>query len=385
MQGSTDRTISSSRFPASWEGFIDYRLKSGKPLGAKTKKKWEKVVRRIEELREEIYGGLPWERIDPEDIAFDLYERVVSEVKGRGGHPPKPNTLRGRFEACKVYFDFLVLTRRLPFNPMEFLTRPRAEVAQQPYLTPAEDEKLAVVKKQGHELAVYALARGAALREEEICQLNDADVDLEEGWITIRDGKTGAAVRKIPIGPTLSLLLAQYRNWRDATCPKGRRFVRTKTGSISTGYVWKLVKNLARRADLRIVREESGMPCLDPNGQFVTDIAPHALRRTYGSDLVIRDVSPKAFSKVMGHRSERVTNESYSSLPHEIAAQKILLAAGEGPFSLAGGVTRLEGEVHDARSSAETNPVAALARLKQVRKTAERLTRQVAAMVTDAA
>jgi integrase len=360
---------------------MDFRVKGGDPLADGTKRKWEPIIERVEELRLETLNGRPWEESDPEEIAFELYDRVVREVRGRGGNAPKPNTLRGRFEACKVYFDFLVLTRRLPLNPMEFLSRPKAEANQQPYLTPSEDRKLALLEKSGHEIAVYALARGAALREEEICELDDADVDLEGGWITIRDGKTRAALRRIPIGPTLSHLLAQYREWRDANCPEGERFVRTKTGRISTGYVWKLVKAMARRAELRLGRDKRSKPCLDPKGQTITDIAPHALRRTYGSDLVIRDVPTKAFFRAMGHTSERVTNESYSSLPAEIAVQKILLAAGEGPFSLAGGVSQLEGEMRAAEADVNVDPAAVLARVKLVRQTAQRLERQLAAMV----
>lgn len=379
METRSPRTISPSRFPANWDGFLDYRVKGGDPLSDGTRRKWNPIIERFENLRVETFDSQPWEEIDPEEIAFDLYGRLISEVKGHGGNPPKSNTLRGRYEACKVYCDFLVLTRRLPFNPMDFLSRPKAETAQQPYLTPSEDKKLALLEKTGHEIAVYALARGAALREEEICELLDVDVDLDEGWITIRDGKTHAAIRRIPIGPTLSNLLAEYREWRDTNCPHSLRFVRTKTGSISPCYVWKLVKAMARRAELRLAKDTKGKPCLDPKGQTITDIAPHALRRTYGSDLVIRDVPTKAFSKVMGHSSDRVTNESYSSLPEEIAAQKILFAAGEGPFSLAGGVQQLEGGIREVRASAKSDPAAALKRVKRLRATAERLERQLIA------
>ena len=213
----------SSRFDANWDGFMAYRDKSNNPLADTSKLKWHPVITRLETLRCESFPGERWDAIDPEDIAYDLYHSLVGEIRGRGGKAPSTNTLRGRYDACKIFFDFLVLTGRMTKNPMAFVHRPSSKANQQPYLTAEEDALLAALPKSGHELAIYVLGRGAALREGEICDLLDSDVDLESGTITIRDGKTQAAIRKIPIFGTAILLLKNTGGGATASRPPTRR------------------------------------------------------------------------------------------------------------------------------------------------------------------
>ena len=254
---------------------------------------------------------------------------LYRECRAKNGGEPSSNTLRGRYDACKAYFEFLELIGALEGNPCDWLARPSSKANLKPFLDPEEDARLAALDKNGHELAVYALARRAALREGEICDLQDRDVDLTNAELLVRDGKTDAAARIVPLMPHAVAELAGYREWRDNNVSaESAQFVRTRSGTISAGYVWKLVKAMGRRAGIRLAVDESGNPLLDPNGNQITELTPHSLRRTFGSHLIRNDVPTGVFSPIIGHSSKRVTDESYALLTNAEAARKVLAVVG---------------------------------------------------------
>jgi integrase len=373
--------VKSSRFTPDLDGFERYR-EASKPLAETSKAKWLPIIRRIEKLREEVLEGKAWSEIDPEEIAYELMAVVYGEVRGRGAGEPASNTLRGRYDAAYAYFDFLLLIGALADDrhPLDFLARPSSVPNVRPFLEEDEDWRLAQVELEGHEQAVYTLSR-SNLREDEICQLEDEDVDLENGVITIRDGKTKTAIRRIPLYPEAVRRLSGYRRWRDENVHlDSKKFVRTRSGGISAGYIWKLVKAIGVRAEIRLIEIPSSDPGREP--QNSTELTPHALRRTWGADLVRRDVPTTVFSATYGHASKRVSEESYTLVSDETATRKILLAGGGGPFSMSGGIDGLEREIVVLQGASALDRASALARLEDVRLAAEAAIRTIASAST---
>lgn len=371
-----------TRFPATWDGFDAFREKSRDPLAESTKKKWRPIVRRAEELRDALFDGRAWGDIDSEDIAFELMTTLYDEVEGHGGGEPSENTLRGRYDACNAYFTFLGKTRRIERNPLDLLARPSSKAKDQPFLTPEEDQKLAELEKDGHSLGIWVLARGQGLREGEICDLDDADVDLQNMRIRVRDGKTDAAARTIPILPASVPHLVRYRRWRDKHVSRTKRpttkFVRTSSGSISKGYVWKLVKEMAREAGIAlVVDEETNEPMRTRDGQKVTRVTPHALRRTFASALVESGVHPLFIYPMFGHSSERVFHESYCKISNAVQFEKALLASGNSPFAFGPSLNLLEEELARSHAQSAFDPDEALARVTALRAAAEELERTI--------
>jgi hypothetical protein len=191
----------------------------------------------------------------------------------------------------------------------------------------------------------------------------------------VRDRKSPDGFRRVPLYPASHVLLTRYRSWRDENVPAGTstKFVRTGSGSISAAYIWKLVKSMARRAGLRLIVDDSGAPELDHEGLQKTEVTPHTLRRTYGSDLANRDVETRVFSPVMGHSSTKVTDESYVHFTNEQRARKILLAGDGGPFSLSAGVQALEAELAHAKDLAKADPDRALAEIRRCEELAREM------------
>jgi integrase len=379
---STHRQRGRSRFSPTPLGFLRYRWKSGAKLQRRSWIKWRPILLQIEELREQIYGA-PWCDLDPEDIAYDLINQLYRRCKSKKGGEASSNTLRGRYDAAKIYFDFLVLIGALDENPCKWQRRPSNKAKHRPFLEPSEDEMLARLPKEGHELAVYALARGAALREEEICDLDQSDVDFDNNWIFVREGKTDNAMRGVPILPAVKVMLLEYASWRDQQPGRdSTKFVRTRSGTISKAYIWKLTKAMALRANLRTVRE-AGEVMLDPTGAPLTDVTPHALRRTFITDFGNRGVPTFVLAPIVGHSSARVTEESYAMASKELQAKQLLLAAGDGVLSMGQTGTEFIASLDRARALVATDANAALQEARRLRNLATQLEQSLTAMIAE--
>jgi integrase len=362
--------VSSARFSPTPFGFLRYRWRSGKRLEKSSWKTWRPRILELERLRVTCFGDIPWSEIAPEDIAYDLMQRVYAGCKSKRGGPPSTNTYRGRYDAAYAYFDFLLLIGALAddhTHPLDFLGRPSSKANPQPWLTPSDDAKIASTELLGHEEGVYALLRGAALREEEAADVLDDDVNLADHVITIRDGKTGAAIRQIFISPATAVRLGRYRAWRNKNVQaKSSRFLRSSTGRMSVGYIWKIVKQIGVRAEVQLteITLESG------DTKTTTEITPHSLRRTYGSDLTARGVRETVITSQIGHARDSITRDSYILASNLQIAKEAVLAAGEGPFSFPAGVTEAEREFARVKEHAALDPVQALEDVRRLKDAA---------------
>jgi integrase len=376
------RSKTKHRFSPTPFGFLRYRWRKGAKLQPASWAKWRPILLQLEELRGELFG-LTWGEIDLDDIAYELIPQLYLRCKSKKGGKASSNTLRGRYDATKIYFDFLVHIGELDENPCteQWIRRPSSKPNDRPFLEPSEDKILALLRKFGHELAIYGLARGAALREGEICELEDDDIDFENEVIHVRKGKTTNAVRRVPMLPTTKLLLLEYVEWRDRHVgPLSQKFVRTQSGAISKAYVWKLTKAMAARANLRVI-EQNGVIQRDADGVPQSEITPHALRRTFITDFANRGVPAFVLAPIVGHASPRVTEESYAMSSQELKARQLLLAAGDGPLSAAHAAERIDAALEQARLTATKSAAQTLCELRRLRNLATQLEQSLAAAV----
>lgn len=341
-------------------GYLRWRSDKD-PISKSTWIKWRSTILRLEELRCSHLEGAPWRELPEEDLGEGLWRVIRSECVGRNGAKPSSNTLRGRYDAVSSYYEFLIQICELDRNLLRTVKRPSARPKDRPFLGPTADRAVASVPKTGHQLAVYALARGCGLREGEIADIDDADVDFNDETIYVRKSKTDAARRGIPMTPIVKSLLLEYRNWRDANVSSAStRFVRTTSGCISKGFIWKLVKQIGAAAN-------------------VPELTPHALRRTFGSALLHAGVQTAQFSPVMGHASPRVTEESYALAVREADARRAMVAAGEAPLAQALLTIDLGAQLEAAKEVVRTDAEVALGEARRIRMAAEALERSLLA------
>lgn len=196
-------------------------------------------------------------------------------------------------------------------NPMGPILRhkPKVERRINGWLREDEDVRLMAGQMTPHEKAIIFLLRFTGLRVSEAVGLRIRDVSLTTDKITVRESKTEAGRRTIPILPGLKPVLRAWLNELEANGlnkPDGHFLctlregnskkspgVRTEPGRpLAPQFVWKVVKRVGERNGSRMVDGKS-------------ELSPHALRRTFGSDLINRGVRLEVISRLLGHSSTR--------------------------------------------------------------------------------
>lgn len=136
----------------------------------------------------------------------------------------------------------------------------------------------------------------SGLRVGELINLGVSDVDIKEGWIRIRKGKSGQ--RDVPIPLKLESFLTSWITLR----PKhSRHFFTTHKGKIIfTSYIRKMVKDYGKKAGLE-------------------DIHPHLLRHTYATQMLQRDdINIDNLKTLLGHKHLSSTEVYLHTLPKDL-------------------------------------------------------------------
>ena len=60
------------------------------------------------------------------------------------------------------------------------------------------------------------------------------------------------------------------------------------------------------------------------NGENLSEVSPHTLRRTFGSDLLNRGLRLEVVSKLLGHASTVVTERAYAELLDDTLRRELL-------------------------------------------------------------
>ncbi|GAH91433.1 unnamed protein product [marine sediment metagenome] len=137
----------------------------------------------------------------------------------------------------------------------------------------------------------------SGLRAGELINLKVSDVDIKEGWIRIREGKTGQ--RDIPI----PLKLEPYLTAWDTKRPKHSKFYFTsyKGKKLFTSYIRLMVKEYGKKAGLD------------------TDLHPHLLRHTYATQMLAReDINIDNLKSLLGHKAISSTEVYLHTLPKDL-------------------------------------------------------------------
>lgn len=143
--------------------------------------------------------------------------------------------------------------------------------------------------------AVISTFLFSGLRAGELINLKVSDIDIKEGWIRIRKGKSGQ--RDVPI----DLKLEPYLTAWDTKRPKHSRFYFTsyKGKKLFTSYIRKMVKDYGKKAGL--------------------DIHPHLLRHTYATQMLARDdINIDNLKTLLGHKALSSTEVYLHTLPKDL-------------------------------------------------------------------
>jgi site-specific recombinase XerD len=270
-------------------------------------------------------------------VEFEFLPQWLAEFVDRHGRQPSPNTVRLLHNALSSFFDYCLRRGIIPSNPMLGIARPSYEPPMNDWLNYDEDLAMATVRMTPLEEIVCGLARLAGLRVEEIAAALIGHADRREGVLYAFGTKSAAAARPVVIFPELDAKLERWLAFQAAAGFSDDRclLVSARDGSaVHPQYIWRIVKRVAARAGVRLHgRDDRGRPvALDDTGENVSEVSPHTLRRTFGSDLLNRGVRIEVVSQQLGHADTRITERAYAKLLPATQRREILRVGSGYPF-----------------------------------------------------
>lgn len=230
-------------------------------------------------------------------------------------------TVRLRIAALRRFYDYLEERELLPDrSPFARIKAPKQRRKSNDWLHAEEDEAIYAACVTPQERVLHALLRYGGLRIGEATSLVQRNVDLERGELRVTVSKSDAGLRTVPLHPRLN---AELQAWlarleqRGLARPDLPLLVTKNRTAMKPQFGWRLIKRIAGRADVRPL----------PGAQL-SEVTPHTLRRTFGTDLLNKGTRIETVSKLLGHADTRVTLDCYAELLPQTIRDEAMAAWG---------------------------------------------------------
>ena len=187
------------------------------------------------------------------------------------------STIANIVHALNHYFQFVGKRIRL--------TPPKSHKRQPNFLTVEEAQSLIRVIPNLRDRAIVITLLYSGMRVNELCNLDVADLHLENREIVVRDTKTYHD-RKVIISEKCADALNQYL---ESSPNKGAVFTSRNGGRISRNRVYTMVKTYGELAGI------------------TKKVTPHVLRHTLATNMIAHGASVIEVKDQLGHRSMETT------------------------------------------------------------------------------
>ncbi len=237
----------------------------------------------IEDFLKFIKGEISQEKIL--DFIYHLYSLGYS-----------PSTIHRKLSALNQFFAFLVDSKKIEKNPLDFIDKPKKWEYLPSVLSPEEIERILEIPntktlKGIRDRTILELLYSSGLRVSELCELKTEDLDFNRGVIRIK-GK-GDKERIVPLGEEALFWLKKYLN----TQKTKEKFV----------FVSKRGKHITRQRVWQIIKEYAKMAGVTKN------ISPHTLRHSFATHILLKGADLRVVQELLGHSSIKTT-EIYTHL-----------------------------------------------------------------------
>jgi len=227
------------------------------------------------------------------------YQRSLVSYRKADGHHLSVRSQLHRLSAMKVWFDWLLKTHAILYNPISQLTLPKAE-SRLPTQVLSEGETLNLMQSVDsrsvlglRNRALLEVLWSSGIRRMELSRLMLSDLDRHRQVLTVRQGK-GKKDRVVPIGERALLWVERYlahsRPELTRQADSGHLFVSNKGGGLSkTTLTW-----LAGKA----IREDVH---LNKPG------ACHVLRHSMATQMLENGADTREIQAILGHEKLETT------------------------------------------------------------------------------
>lgn len=230
------------------------------------------------------WGEMPLSKISPWHV-----EKMKAQLTTEGLSPSRANRyltcLSGLFHRAQEWGIFS------GENPVKRVRKYREPPGKVRYLEQAEIARL-LAQSEGPLKVLVTLALGTGMRRGEILALLWGDVDMVNGFLHVRNSKSGKG-RDVPMGAEVRRCLEDLTERTTARAPAGPLFHRPEVKEVAPWVRHKWEK----------VTKAAGLP----------GVRFHDLRHTFASHLVMKGESLFALQELLGHSSLTMTRR-YSHL-----------------------------------------------------------------------
>ena len=259
--------------------FFDF-LENEKKLSENTLQSYKRDLKQFKKYLESY--GLRFDRVKKEDIEDYIKEMAEDENK-------KPASISRSIASLRSFYQFIVKKKKIKVDPTKDVKAPKVEKRVPSVLTSEEVELLLeqpkdVDLKGIRDKAMLEFAYATGMRVTEIISLNLDDVNLEEGYVTCKNGNKQ---RNIPLGKMSLKALKEYiEEARDILIKSESEqalFVNINGGRLTRQGFWKIIKYYKEQAHI------------------TKEITPHVLRHSFATHLLQNGADIKAIQTMLGH------------------------------------------------------------------------------------
>jgi site-specific recombinase XerD len=224
-------------------------------------------------------------------------EEFVSDLTNERGC--KPRTVNRKINALSTFFQCMKKKRILSENPLEDFERVKVPDSERIYLSREEVE--AIIQAIDHPVLHYFAMTMAytGLRVNECINLTLHDVNLEDGYIQVINGK-GGKNRTVPMSDRLKSQLQTYLKFHRPKTDSLFFFALKKTGTVSDQYVNRVLKEACKKAGI------------------TKHVTSHILRHSFASYLVKKDTHVAVIQRLLGHASVKTTSVYLHVHPNDL-------------------------------------------------------------------
>ena len=231
--------------------------------------------------------------ITKENIRAFIYYLQKEAKTPHSNKPLSPITVQGYVRSLKAFFSWLVKEDYVNHNVMDHIPLPKAPIKIINTLTEEQIQKLTTLcnssAKSGYRnLCLILLMLDTGIRVSELASIDENDVDLNQGGITIRIAK-GGKERIIPMGSLVQKMLWRYINTyrpKPLTSKITRLFLNDAGTPLTKNGIQQLLRRYGKRAGI------SGTRC-----------SPHTFRHTFAKNYLLNGGDIFSLQKILGHSS----------------------------------------------------------------------------------
>ena len=209
-------------------------------------------------------------------------------------------TISRELASIKAFFSYLFREGIIRRDPSELLKAPKIEKKAPVILSVNEvnallDQPGTSSAKEIRDKAMMELLYATGIRVSELIGLELADLNMQIGYITCRDG---VKERLVPFGKTASQAMGLYLERGSRELLKGKEspwlFTNCSGRAMSRQGFWKIIKYYGEKAGIQ------------------ADITPHTLRHSFAAHLIRGGADIHAVQAMLGH-SDSTTAQMYAA------------------------------------------------------------------------